>query len=271
MKVLQFEEAKKIELEILKEFSDFCDENKLTYFLAYGTLIGAIRHKGFIPWDDDIDIWMPREDYNKFKELFNSQKVGGYYKAILPSDKVSRHTFVKVVDDRTVKLEKGVSYKSGTLGIDIDIFPLDGQPDDDTVYDAWYNKLFNLYKCHYYLITKFPSAMSSKIKLLLRRIIVRIMYLTKSNILRKADKLHQKYQYENSNFVGAIESCYNFKSNRYKKEWFSEAVLVDFEEYKFKAPIGYHEILTKMYGDYMKLPPLEKRVTHHTNNTFWKD
>ena len=63
----------------------------------------------------------------------------------------------------------------------------------------------------------------------------------------------------------------NFKNNRYEKEWFSESILVDFEEYKFRAPIGYHEILIKMYGDYMQLPPEEKRVTHHINNAFWKD
>ena len=131
MKEISFEESKKLELDILLAVADFCNKNNLTYFLAYGTLIGAIRHKGFIPWDDDIDIQMPREDYNKFIETFSHER----YKTIAPGTPLSKHSFVKVIDTETVKIEAHKKYKKGFLGVDIDIFPLDGTPSDENEYN----------------------------------------------------------------------------------------------------------------------------------------
>ena len=271
MKLIDFEETKKVELGILKEFADFCEENNLSYFLAYGTLIGAIRHKGFIPWDDDVDVWMPRPDYDKLKELFNSQRKNSNYIVVSPHEKVSRHSIVKIIDKRTEKSEKGVDYKYGVLGVDIDVFPLDGQPEDDCVYEAWYNKLQKIYRRHFVLISQAPTAFIPKMKYMVKLAIIRAIHITKKNILKKAEKNHKKYSYNDSKYVGAVESWSNSRSNRYNKDWFSEAVLVDFEGYKFKAPIGYHEILSKMYGDYMKIPTAEKRVSHHTSKAYWKE
>ena len=152
MKPMSFEETKQVELEILTNVAEFCDKHEIQYFLAYGTLIGAVRHKGFIPWDDDIDIWMPRADYNRFLKIYNKENSDSQYKVISPYDKISRHTFVKVVDTRTVKIESGIDYSNGYLGIDVDIFPLDGQPDNDKDYFKWYNKLQKYYKLYPYLI-----------------------------------------------------------------------------------------------------------------------
>lgn len=258
-----FDENKRVELEVLCAVADYCDKNNLQYFLAYGTLIGAVRHKGFIPWDDDIDIWMPRADYNKFIKEFRHD----IYEVIDPKSAVARHPFVKVVDTRTVKIESAVDYKNGTLGVDIDIFPLDGMPDNDGEYLEWYNKIQKYYKAFPAFILKWPKRLKSKVK----RAFIKLCFGSKDKILSKAEELHSLYNYDKCSMVGSVESCYNSVRDRYKKEWFEETASVDFEGLKFKAPIGYHEVLTAYYGDYMKLPPEEERVTHHSNTTYWKD
>lgn len=263
MKPMTFDEIRQVELEILKDIAKFCDENNLKYFLGYGTLIGAIRHKGFIPWDDDIDIWMPRADYNKFLEIYN--KKNSCYKVISPYDKISRHSIAKVIDTNTVKIEENINYSNGYLGVDVDIFPLDGQPDEEKAYLKWYAKLQRHYKLFPYWIYSKPDSLIKKIAYP----ILRLLSGGKENILEKTAELHRLYSYEDSTYVGAVESCHNFVNNHYKKEWFNDYILADFEDTKFKIPIGYDKILTKMYGDYMQLPPKEKQITHHKNNAYW--
>ena len=264
MRSIGFEEAKKIEFDILCHVADFCDKHGLQYFLAYGTLIGAIRHKGFIPWDDDIDLHMPRADYEKFIKLFAAEN-NGPYRVISPYEDIARHSFAKVVDTRTKKIENGVDYTHGFLGVDLDIFPLDGQPDDEEEYAAYYAKLVGIFRKHHYLIMSAGKSLKKKLALP----VLRLLIGKKSKVLDKVKKIHQKYPYEESSFVGCIEADFMTRKNRYKKEWVQSTVDVTFEGRSFKAPVGYHEVLTKVYGDYMKLPPIECQVTHHENNMFW--
>ena len=263
MREIILEEAKKIEFDILKNIADFCEKNNLRYFLAYGTLIGAVRHSGFIPWDDDIDIWMPREYYNRFKEIYYDEN--NVYKVVKPQDKISRHSFVKVIDTRTAKIEKSIDYKNGYLGIDVDVFPLDGQPLTESDYLEWYNKLQKIYKRYQFLVIDNKGSLKRNVFLP----IIKCLVGKKIWLLKKAELLHKEYSYAESEYIGTVESVYNSKNNRYKKEWFDKTVDVSFEGYSFKAPAGYDGILTAMYGDYMKLPPVEKQKIHHENNTFW--
>lgn len=266
MKIMTLEETKQVELEILTNVADFCDKHEIQYFLAYGTLIGAVRHKGFIPWDDDIDIWMPRADYNRFLKIYNKENSDSQYKVISPYDKISRHSFVKVIDTRTAKIESGIDYSNGYLGVDVDVFPLDGQPDDDGDFKKFYNKKYLYYKLHNNSI----SAMNfGSWKYRIYKLAFFGTKPFKNVFLRKCDNIARKYTYENSKLIGAVSTIYNSKKNRYKKDWFNDSITVDFENKKFKIPVGYDEILTQMYGDYMQLPPIEKQVTHHSNNTYW--
>ena len=123
IKYLSMDEIKSVELEILKYVHDFCEKNDIKYFINYGTLIGAVRHKGFIPWDDDIDICMFRKDYEKFIELFS--KDDGKYKILsLESSDKYYNNFIKVIDSKT-KIEDERNYKTYDSGIFIDIFPMD--------------------------------------------------------------------------------------------------------------------------------------------------
>ncbi len=128
MKTIEIKEMQKIELEILKSFSKICDEHKLRYFLSNGTLLGAIRHKGFIPWDDDIDVYMPRNDYMTFLQLVGSS-LEPHYKLLTPyNSKEYIYTYAKLYDDRTILIEWPDTVRY-TIGVYIDIFPVDGLPE----------------------------------------------------------------------------------------------------------------------------------------------
>lgn len=264
--LIELEESKKIELEILSYFARFCEEHGLRYFLAYGTLIGAVRHKGFIPWDDDVDVQMPREDYNRLIKIFNDKKEIDYLNLVAPEDKISRHSIVKIIDTRTVKIEKSVDYKNGHLGIDIDVFPLDGQPSDEESYDKWWNKLNKIY--WFYLINILDPSVSIKKSIAVP--LIRVLF-NKKRMKKNADKLHAAYPYETSQYVGSVESAFNSKKNHIEKNQYENFVMLEFEGHLFRAPCGYDKILSTMYGDYMKLPPEEKQVTHHSNYCYWRE
>lgn len=259
-------EIKRIELDILLHFDNFCKENGLRYFLAYGTLIGAVRHKGFIPWDDDIDIQMPRSDYNWLINNYNKLNSNVRYRVISPIEDDSPYSFVKFVDNNTVKVEMGIDYTKGEMGIDLDIFPLDGEPEDEDEYDKWFNKLHKIYTLHSHCSKN--TQLSLKRKILVP--IIRFLCGDKKKLIKKALDLHAKYPYEKSKYISVIESDFNRKRKRFEKEWFAESIEVEFEGYKLQAPCGYDNILRKIYGDYMKVPPVEYQIPCHNCKTYLK-
>ncbi|MBO4693983.1 MAG: LicD family protein [Clostridia bacterium] len=267
MKKISYDESKQIQLGILKDFIDFCDNNNLSYFIGYGSLLGAVRHKGFIPWDDDIDLQMPREDYNKLIKIYNDMQATDQYRLISPYSKDALHSYVKIIDTRTVKDESGVRYTGEKLGIDIDVFPIDGLPDTMAEYDDLFNKIKKIYKKFVYLKSDFSG---NNLKNTLLRFYQSLMG-TGSNLIRKAEKMLSKYPYNNSKYVGTLASYYDYYNDRHEKENYQGYVMLKFEDIDVKAPIGYDCILKTIYGDYMKLPPEDERVTHHTYTAYWKD
>ena len=264
MKEITLEQSKEIMLDILKDVATFCDDNALTYYLTGGTLIGAIRHKGFIPWDDDIDIAMPRPDYEQFIELYKKK---GHFAICAPFDSNSWYVWTKVYDDRTVKYEGGVDYdRFEPLGIDIDVFPLDGQPDDNQFkeFEKDTNKRIKLHSCLHFAIAPYKClSLKGKIAGLFCRVIGKD-YFIKQYIISSKQR-----DFYNSEMVGFM-TPYSKTKHHHRKEIFAGKVKVRFEDTEFWAPIGYDEYLTNLYGDYMKLPPVEKQTTHHRNNVFWK-
>lgn len=255
------EEIKKIGLEILINVTDFCEKNSILYFLSCGTLLGCIRHKGFIPWDDDVDIMMPRPDYNKFLELYKDEKYG----LLKPSD--GRYYYAKVYDKNTIKIEKMIDYKKyDYLGVDIDIFPLDGIVNDQKEIDRIMNK-------------------SKKLELLLRlsnqpifyrknpikcvnRILPRI--IGSKNLVKMIEKNAQTYRYEDSDYVTRIRNTPNGFAGALLKDKYIPPIKKEFEGHMFNVPNDYDLWLTTFFGDYMSLPPEEKRNSHHNTECYYK-
>ncbi len=262
MKYLSNEQIKKEEQEILDFVVKILDENNLKYSLCGGTLIGAIRHKGFIPWDDDIDIMLPRKDYNKLMEIFKEStletkfKVSSYElgNSSYPFCKVCNSEYVVKYDD---KIEEEFLW--------IDIFPADTFPIDDKEVTKWYKKgrfyriLYEVkkQKCKY-IVMKKQGVIKKLVKLLIKFFMIPI---SKRTLTGKIIKLSHKYENTDSPYIGGYVWGYGLKE-RIKKDCFENLIDVDFEGKKYKAFANYDQYLKAIYGDYMKLPPEDKRDTH---------
>lgn len=254
MEIINIEECRKISLDILKSVADFCENNNITYFLACGTLLGAVRHKGYIPWDDDIDIMMPRPDYKKFLNEYKDD----HYKILYPS--AGRLYYAKVYDDRTVKYEQDVDYrKYKPTGVDIDIFPLDGFINNE-------NKLKRIYKkeCFLEMLLRLSNQpifnRKNPIKAI-NRIIPRI--IGSKNIVKMIEKNAQTYDYDKNDYVVRMRWSPNGFTGILPKEIY-EKEYMKFEGKDYCVPKGYDKWLTNFYGDYMILPPEDKRITHRS-------
>lgn len=265
MKEVTASESREIMIKILKDVTDFCDQHSLTYFLSSGTLIGAIRHKGFIPWDDDIDIDMPRPDYEKFIQLY---KEHGNYEICAPCDKNSFYFYVKVYDNRSIKIEKGVDYERfRPLGIDIDVFPIDGQPAENK-FNLFKKQTDRRKKYFEYFSFCICDTKNKKLKTLLKIFVCRLF--GKDFFRNRYNNSAKQYDYNISTMVGFI-SPYSKYKNRHSKDVYQNKVKVQFEDGEYWAPAGYDTYLRNIYGEYMQLPPIEQQKTHHVNKTYWKD
>lgn len=270
MKEITVKEMQSLELEMMSFIHHFCMMYGIRYYLIGGTLLGAIRHKSFIPWDDDIDITMPRDDYEKFISLFCSESTGNYAVLNIDTNDSVVHAFTKIIDTRTIVIEKGGN--SVQSGVWIDIFPMDKM--SDNFENA--KKLFNdVYFYRKVLGAKLsPVHFSKSVSVTLKHIILKLAYLMCSTkwIVKRINQTAKRYfNLKSSKYICmVVMGTYGVKEIL-ESESFSNYSLVDFEGYKFCAPCGYHEVLTHLYGDYMQLPPIEKRVSHHNFNAYWKE
>ena len=264
------EELQKIELEILKYIDKVCKENSLTYFLAYGTLIGAIRHKGFIPWDDDVDIQMPRDDYNKLCEIL--KKENGRYKLLDHKDGLGyMYPFAKVIDSNTRLIETGLM-ETVNMGVYIDIFPIDGTPNDPKKRAKYLKKCSFIEKMRYFSISprkeiEHRNPLINIFRIILWKSLRKIGY---QRIIDYLDKCVQLYPVEYSDVIGTICVMFNEKEIMPKDKYLNK-INVKFEDAVFCAPEQYDYILTKMYGEYMVKPPVEQQKSHHYFEAWWLD
>lgn len=262
MKPISAQELKKIQLDILKRVADFCDNNDITYFLAFGTLIGAIRHKGYIPWDDDIDIAIPRPDYDKFISLFN--KDNSLVQVIsIENNMHYGFSFAKVHDTRTIINE--TQYHQDYFGVYIDIFPVDGIKDKAQIYKLRrINKFLHTKKANYT-----QRKLSKKIINALGKII--LLPFSTHSILKYIDTISRQCPFGSTPKAGCICDSVVGERAMVDTEVFLGSIIHEFEGSKFKIPIGYDVWLRSIYGDYMQLPPEDKRKTHHVFEAWWKD
>ena len=259
MRELNIDEIRSIQLEILKKVSEYCDDNNLRYSLAYGTLIGAIRHKGYIPWDDDIDIVMPRPDYERFIKSFNTYATD-YKVHVTELNSNFIYTFAKVSYNKSILIEDiEVRYE---IGINIDVFPIDGVPSIDNPTMKKQNFYRNL-------------ASFKTIKINSDRNIIKNIVLILGKILLKRINLKmidnsKKYSFENEEYCCNISTGFT-EDKAIPKRYLEDFIDCFFENQKFKASKFYDEWLKSYYGDYMKLPPREKQVSHHRYKAYMKE
>lgn len=253
-------------LDILKDVDRFCVSNGIRYSMAYGTLLGAVRHKGFIPWDDDIDLLMPRPDFERFVESYGKDGDGRYRCLYRTDDKDARflHFFAKVEDTHTVCIQgKSDQYR---FGITLDIFPVDGKPEDSNLWPEHektltsYAHRLNICSTRFDLLN-FHQPLLSKISAHLHG---------PSYWIHKCDKKMLQYPFEGSTYAGAVSVTRNGVREVFKRELFEEYTTLEFAGCQFQAISGWEIFLVQQYGDYMQLPPVNKRRTHHMT-AYFKD
>lgn len=254
LKRLTSAELKAKLLEILIDVDRFCRKNNINYSLAGGTLLGAVRHGGFIPWDDDIDIIMPRPDYNRFISSFEESE-GRYKIQCYEKDKNSFIPFAKVFDTRTKIFEHGMD--TG-LGINIDIFQIDGFDLHSNIYRIRFIlgvlKIFMLVKKY----GRHPERKHPVFRLLgvlLRPFPMWIFGAVFQQIIIRHD-------FNTSRFV-CFYSGYNAEKEVFPRRIFDHYIDISFEGRLFMAVRDYDICLANNYGDYMKLPPVEQRIPKH--------
>ena len=269
MKEIGIDELKKLQVEMLVLIDEFCQHNNIRYSLSSGTLIGAVRHKGYIPWDDDIDIMMPREDYDRFVSTFNGAY--GHLSLLAPEINCNYYApYANVFDNRTLLLEGDNSHRGIEIGVKIDIFPIDTVPDD---LDAYKKEMYTAHRINaimYDKRNKCPFEFTKeRIKLYIKKAIY--AFIPYSFLQKKIRLLAVGTGGTAASYVDfVVYNIYYKKLPRFSRSVMDSYIRVPFEGKEFSIVSNYDEVLKAMYGDYMQLPPLEKRVTHHNFSVYWK-
>ena len=260
MKNIKLIEIKKREIEILLKFDRFCKLNKLKYYLVGGTLLGAIRHKGFIPWDDDIDICMPRKDYEFFIKNFSSDKNNLEVRCNLLNN--FDLPFAKIVDLDTI-IDSKFDESENNKHLWIDIFPVDGLPENIDEVKIIYDKC-NFYRTILGLTTAKLGEGTTFFRKYSKYILKPLAKLYgRKRCVDKLEEIAKSNSYETSKYVGAVTWGLYGIGERMLKSEFEKSVEVEFEGHKFPAFSCWDSYLTGLYGDYIQLPPVEKRKTHN--------
>lgn len=270
-KKMTLKELQSFSLEILKDVHSFCKQNGIRYSLAYGTLIGAVRHRGFIPWDDDVDIIMKRKDFDLFCKTYKSK----YFHLIAPQNKECWIGFARVCDLKKTYADTPCKWCEYNTGVWIDIFPIDGASD---VFESFKKSVTEGF-AYWVKQQRYRDAKSSfslnkpfmyNMKLFVKKIIrLNGFWLQKWN--NKLIDNARKYKFGETNHWSQLVCVDDGEKNYQINEDFKDVVEISFENELFYAMNGYDRFLRNIYGDYMKLPPVENQKPKQSEITFyWK-
>ena len=242
-------------LQIFKEIDSICKKNDILYYAVGGTCIGAIRHGGFIPWDDDLDIAIPIEDYDRFLKI--AEKELPNYLYIYSSNDIEHYHYcwAKICDSRTTFLEKRqYCYKDSYKGVFVDIMPISGVPTNRIKREYFIKKLRLLSSLNN--IRRFP------VLLFYRKVLkVFLRAFPFNTFSKKYINALKKYPFADSEYTGYTWST-NLNKLIFPTSWFAEGQRIPFEDTTINCPLKYHEYLSYQFGDYMTPPPIEKQETH---------
>lgn len=266
--ITDMKEIQQIEMNILDYIASVCKENNLRYFLAGGSLLGAIRHKGFIPWDDDIDISMPRPDYDRLAEILKSKPDSRYRLFRIENDNDYPHAFMKVSDTYTLIQEASRQLDIKGLGLFVDIFPMDGIMDDR-------QEAIKLQRRSYIMAGTIGHALPNYAGFNLLQKIQRffLVLLFGHNRRDKLDRIEARFKRYDFDKCEHVVSTFGIRGEReiLNRRNFDKAIPAQFEDRQYDIPIGYDDCLKTTYGDYMQLPPEDQRYSPHSIRVFWLD
>ena len=263
MDALELRKLQLIQSEILRDFKNICKKYNLTYFLVFGTLLGSVRHKGFIPWDDDIDVAMPTKDYLKFIEVSQSEFRNKYFLQTYNTDVEFHYSFAKIRKNNTTMLEPTFKNCHIHHGIWIDIFPVISI---NNHYEYKFKK-FIINLCNYLTMDNFYASNKSEYDKILGSVgkhYLKVLYKTPKNwrllvknILINLFIFHAPNK--TKKYCATLQAHLDKPCN---SEWYNNYELLEFEGELFSVPSEYSNILKDIYGDYMKLPPIDQRKHH---------
>jgi len=258
-KITDISELRAVQMGIMDHVHRFCQQHGLTYFLSSGTLIGAVRHGGYIPWDDDLDIYMPRRDYELFLQQYSDP--AGVYRAIDPQREPHYYyTFAKVIDRRTLMVEQET--RGYEIGVYIDIFPVDYVSDDPKERERVFRLKKLLYKIRRCKISG-DNPLYSRLAYWCYRLLPVTVGMLERWIARLVVLREPTHTVCNMTEAGpGLKGCF-------AADDIASAVDIKFEDRTYKTMAGYRDYLARTYGDYMTLPPVEQRVTHKFE-AWWK-
>ncbi len=248
-------------LEILLVFRDFCEKNGLLFFFCGGCCIGALRHGGFIPWDDDIDVFMPRRDYEKLALLWEREMSDTKYVFCRDSEKVFLRSLLSAIsDEETTFIKERQSDLDISHGIRLEILPLDGCPNG-------IRRKFQIFWAlvHQIVMNQEPLTSKGKVFEIPGRILLFLLptWRLRYRVAKFAERRMSKYPIESCQKVTELCARWKYMVNEYPKEIFNSAVLKPFEGYKIPVPVGYDTYLKMAFGNYMEWPPEQERIPKH--------
>ena len=257
-RIINNQELRLLQIEILDYVHNFCKSNNIKYSLACGTLLGAVRHKGYIPWDDDIDVQLLREDYNKFIQLWTKKNNHPYQLLSLETTQKWVMAYSKICNPNTIMRDGNYNF----YGINIDIYPIDSVIDHNDFIER-HNKIMLLYDKQ--------SICTRVYKEWWKKILNQIYCFpyTTHNIAKKINNIAKSKNNKENIYIFEMVAGRTYK-NFFLKENFNDVVEVEFEGKKYSALKGWNEYLTSCYNNYMQLPPKEKQISHHNTEAYWK-
>lgn len=265
---LTIEDVRELQLDVLQAVHDFCKDNDIVYSLGCGSMLGCARHKGYIPWDDDIDIYLLRKDYNKLIANFPRKYNNRYELKSLERDKQWNKAYAKASDSQTIFIEPGAENIS--IGVNIDIFPIDNVPENEAQWKSYNRRRMffqHIYEMKVVRINRERSVWKNGI-LLLSKIV--LLPFTARTIARFLDKYAQKFNESESALV--FECAQGIHQKRpFPKSLFDNTVAMPFEDRVFMGFVDYDNYLSNGFGNWRQLPPLDKQITHHAYEAYLKD
>ncbi len=267
---LSLSEIQEESLKVLKGIDTFCTENNIRYSLAFGTLIGAIRHHGFIPWDDDIDIAMPRPDYERFVKTFHVEGL----KCLAPEIGNSFLTFGRIADTKRTRNQSLIrwSEEEESVGIWVDVFPIDGEAEDFDTFMKESSSIWSMVETNQrirggLLTPSFSFGFGWNVRIIAKKLLYSWKSLDK--IYKQIMQIIHRHPFVNSIYSGVMVYPIYKEHNRTKTGVFESYSKTEFEGGLFSCVSDYDEYLHDIYGDYMKLPPESKRVPNHSGHKFY--